>query len=514
MTDHAPTNAPTHALILRNGQSAPVNDLPRIPFAHWRAQIDQSLSEGDRMSACFGAQVDGHIDLFAVIGRPQHNDFLLVRTQASNEFPSLAATHPQLHLFEREIAEQFGLVPIDHPWPKPVRFHASFTGKDAFGREDQAPPRVGHMPFYEVEGTEIHEVAVGPVHAGVIEPGHFRFQCHGETVLFLEISLGYQHRGLERLLLGGPHPASTHQIEALAGDTTIGHTTTWCRILEGLSDQPAPKRAAQIRAIALELERLANHTGDIGALAGDIGFLPTSSFMGRIRGDYLNLQAVLCGNRFGRALTHPFGVRFHDDDHRLSEALKRLKALERDTLGAMDVFFDSPSAHARLEGTGPVTPLRAAQLGLVGMAARASGIDMDARRDFPAPDTAYWHPDIAVLTDAAGDVHDRARIRRLEIEASIQWLKTHLGAVVEGDTAVPAAPLAPERICVATTEGWRGEIVHAAITDDSGRLARYKIVDPSFHNWSGLALAMRGQQISDFPLCNKSFNLSYCGFDL
>src|SRR6266403_1794145 len=191
-------------------------------------------------------------------------------------------------------------------------------------------PQCGVTDFYRVEGEEVHEVAVGPVHAGVIEPGHFRFQCHGEEVFHLEISLGYQHRGLEAALIGGPNKRSIHYAETLAGDTTVGHASAYCQNLEALAGARAASRGQALRAIALELERLANHTGDLGALAGDVGFLPTAAYCGRLRGDYLNLSALLCGSRFGRGTVRPGGAGFDLEPERAAQAADQLQSAFRD----------------------------------------------------------------------------------------------------------------------------------------------------------------------------------------
>ena len=233
--------------------------------------------------------------------------------QRQSEYPSLTPACPQAHWFEREIWEQHGVVPVGHPWLKPIRFQPRQRASRRNGLLAQAAAACGVADFFQMSGEEVHEVAVGPVHAGVIEPGHFRFQCQGETVFHLEISLGYQHRGVERALAGGPDPRTMHYIETLAGDTSIAHAIAHCRAVESLSDTRVPPRAQVIRGIALELERVANHIGDLGALAGDVGFLPTMSYCGRIRGDVLNMTAMLCGNRFGRGLVRPGGVAFDLD---------------------------------------------------------------------------------------------------------------------------------------------------------------------------------------------------------
>jgi Ni,Fe-hydrogenase III large subunit len=497
-----------------NGRPVEVRSVPVLFPNEFHAAILEGVTAGLRVSALFGTPADGAIDLWAILADDVRTGLRFLKTHADvDALPSLTPKCPQVHLFEREIAEQFGIRFEGHPWFKPVRYQTSWrAGRDAWNRTPSEPPTIGVADFYRVEGEEIHEVAVGPVHAGVIEPGHFRFQCHGEEVFHLEISLGYQHRGVERALLGGPNKRTIHYMETLAGDTTIAHTTAYARILESFGRSQEPARAQVLRGVALELERLANHVGDLGALAGDVGYLPTASFCGRLRGDFLNMTATLCGSRFGRGFVRPGGVAFDLAPDRVADLLKRLDAADRDLRVAVPLLWETSSVMARFEDIGRVPKEVAISLGLVGPAARGCGLGRDIRHDHPAGIYRFSH--VPVSTWSTGDVFARAFVKWMEVQSSIVFIREQLQSLPAGPVRADVKPPEPGRIVATLVEGWRGEVCHVAITNAEGRFARYKVIDPSFHNWTGLAYALRNQQIFDFPLCNKSFGLSYCGHDL
>jgi len=498
-------------LKINNGERVDRKEIPHVAPDRFRKALSTLAEDGGYVVQYFGCLEGDQVRLLAVMR--QGEALFVTGCDAGREFVSMTPENEKFHMFEREIAEQFGLVPTGHPWLKMVRYHENSLGNpDVFGN-DYSQDIPGNYPYFQVEGQDIHEVAVGPVHAGIIEPGHFRFQCVGETVLHLEIQLGYQHRGVEKMLPTVPRGRLPIICEAIAGDTAIGHNLSCCQALEALGGMEVDDGARVVRTIALELERLANHIGDLGALSGDVAFNPPASYFGRIRGEFLNLLQVLCGNRFGKGLVRPGGVAFVMTDEQRGLLGDKIKEIRPEIEHVCDLLFSANTVLARFEDTGTVPYERAEKLGLLGYAGRASGLLYDARVTFPTE--CYQGLPACGHDMINGDVCSRATVRREEVMHSMSLIETLLQK--PGDTRavfMKEPALAPSSFVVTLNEGWRGETSHCLLTDEQGGIQRYKVKDPSFHNWTGLAMSLRDEEISDFPLCNKSFNLSYCGFDL
>lgn len=480
----------------------PVSKVPSLDFAAWRTELLARLERDSRLITLFGQRRGEAVQITAVLQGPG-GAFRLSRTVvlADSGYHELTTARPELHCFERELHEQTGLRIADHPWLKPIRYQ---------GKEQAA---MNSYPFYKVEGKEVHEVAVGPIHAGVIEPGSFRFSCLGEQVHHLEIHLGYQHRGVERRLLEGNPRGLTPLVETIAGDTSVGHAWAYCAAVESLAECESTLEADVGRALALELERVAMHLAGLSGLAADLGFLQGAATYGRLRTTAINTTMRLCGSRFGRGALRPGGVNMRLSPELLKLVRANVELLRHDLVSIDELFLSARTVQHRLRGVGVLSNSRAKELGLVGLVGRASGIALDARHLVHAGAYELLPLQPVVLVD--GDCWSRAQVRIVELDASLSWISAVLERHANWQQPLrPLKDLAPNHIAISMVEGWRGEIVHCLETNESGALSHYKVQDPSFRNWMGLALALRGNEISDFPICNKSFDLSYCGNDL
>lgn len=495
-----------------NGELIPRKEIPKLSIEVFHQEALYLIEKGGKIVQYFAYLDDNAVKLIAIL---RTNKLFVAECESPPEiYPSLTQHCEPFHMFEREIAEQYGMIPKDHPWLKMVRYHPNYRNRpDVFGNQYHSDIP-GNYNYYQVEGEEIHEVAVGPVHAGVIEPGHFRFNCIGERVLNLEIQLGYQHRGIEMLFPVSKPKQFPILAEGIAGDTAVANCLCMSQAIEALTMRKPDTGAKIIRTIALELERIANHVGDLGALSGDVAFLPAANYFGRMRGDFLNLSQLLGGSRFGKGLVRPGGVEFSLSDEDRYSLSQRLAELKPQVTEVIDLLFDTHSVRARFIGCGSVNRSDAEKLGLVGPAGRASGIAYDVRRSFPTE--SYYRLTIPEKSETTGDVFARAKVRADEIHQSIRFIQHLLNETIHTRCVKDGvdSQLARNSFVATLNEAWRGELSHCILTDNNGEIIRYKIKDPSFHNWSGLSMALRNTGISDFPLNNKSFNLSYCGFDL
>ena len=476
-------------------------DVPVLDTKPWRDDVLRRCRAGARVLMLYGERRDDRAFITSVF-LDGAGALGLTRTSATIQFGYHALTPdlPAVHALERELHEQTGVRIAAHPWLKPIRHE---------GREQAA---MDAYPYYKIEGKEVHEVAVGPIHAGVIEPGSFRFMCLGELVHHLEIQLGYQHRGVERRLLDGDPGRLAPLVETVAGDSSIAHTWAYCAAVERLADCEVEIETEVARAAALELERCAMHLAGLSGMAADIGFLQGATTYGRLRTTAINTTMRLCGSRFGRGALRPGGVGIQLPASVLAEVKANLHLLRTDLAIINECFLTAETVKHRLRGVGTLSHAQATELGVVGLVARASGVALDVRQHMAG---AYELLPVAPRGFTGGDCWDRTRLRIAELDVSLDWLERILALCSDWQKPrKPLGALAPKQLVVAVVEGWRGEVVHCLETNEQGLLAHYKVQDPSLRNWMGLAIAVRQNQISDFPICNKSFDLSYCGNDL
>ncbi|MFI1358341.1 NADH-quinone oxidoreductase subunit C [Streptomyces sp. NPDC020898] len=448
-----------------------------------------------------------------VSGPPDTRTELHVRLDPSRpEVPSLAQLSFPAGRFEREMHDLHGIVPLDHPlphrlvrhfhWPKGwYPMHPDAGDPPAFGEQE------GPYPFLEVTGDGVYEIPVGPVHAGLIEPGHFRFSVVGETILKLKARLWFVHKGIEKLFQGRSLTAGLPLAERISGDTAVGHALAYCLAVEEATGQSVPEQAQCARALLLELERLHNHVADLGMLCNDVGHGILNAHAQRVREQLLRLNDTVTGHRLLRGGVVPGGSALRTLPDRT-----QLEAIGDDIREIVRLALGHSTVHDRFTGTA-ILPAEAARgIGCLGYVARASGLPMDAR--IAHPFTPHGQPG-RVPVHTSGDVLARFLVRAEEIDVSLALIRELGDRVATGPVlGPPPAPGKGPRSGVGLVEGWRGTIATRVELADDGTLSRVKPVDPSFFNWPALPVALNDTIVPDFPLTNKSFNLSYAGNDL
>ncbi len=497
----------TRLATIANNSVVRLAEIPLLAYDEFLA-INTGLlqTESKHCVSYFGLRQDDLLKVICAIADDDEATITIssAEIEISRTYPSLTAQHAPLHIFERILHESFGVRYSDHPWLKPVRYPSDRSARES---------TIEQYPFYQIHSEDLHEVGVGPIHAGIIEPGHFRFICNGEQILHLEIQLGYQHRGVESLLERSPALLQrTLLAESIAGDSVAGHTVAFVNAWEALCGFQATREIQFARTLALELERIAVHTGDLSAICADIGYQLGSAVFARLRTPIINFLQEWCGNRLGKGMIRPGMNPWYFTEDLASQLARVLAAYERDLQQMWNKFHDVPPAMARLEKTGVVSRETAKTLGSVGMAARASGIARDIRVSHPHD--IYRDIPVTTVVKHHGDVYSRTQLRFEEIVHSIGFIRTILATRPEKEDVQQLSAPAANSLAISLSEGWRGEICHCIVTGAQGEIVRYVVKDPSLHNWPAVAMAVRNNEISDFPVCNKSFNLSYCGHDL
>jgi len=477
---------------------------------------------GARLVSVFADDVreqEKAFNLYYVFALDAVHAFFILRVPVpadTPEFTSLTNAIPAVNWQEREIQDLFGLQLIGHPNARRCALHDDWPEvhplRKDFDLRTQLPSFTGvRHKFREVEGEGVFHVPVGPVHAGIIEPGHFLFSVAGEPVLYLQLRLFYTHKGTEKLFENLPVTHGVRLAESISGDSSFAHATAFCHAIERAAEVESPSRARSLRSLCLELERLYNHIGDIGAIATDVAFVVANMHTMRLKERVLRVNEQLTGNRLLRGMACMGGVRFDWDDEQIKALEKLATELGPEFDSLVELVENSSSTRDRLEETGILKPKVARDLGVVGIAGRASGFDHDLRRYFPH--AAYGQVKFRVPVYQVGDVEHRMQVRIDEVRESLSIIRQLVANLPGGAMRVEIGELPANRTALGYVEGWRGEIFHWIRTAPGNRLARCKVKDPSLQNWPALSEAILGNIVPDFPVVNKSFNLSYSGTD-
>lgn len=462
---------------------------------------------------------DGLFKIFYVFGVPGKNVFIApyLSLRDTLEFPSVTSVLPEAHFYEREIKEFFGLEPVGHPAPMRWLLHSNWPeGVYPLRKDfhwDTRPEEIdGANEFAKLQGEGVFEIPVGPVHAGIIEPGHFRFGMAGEEIVSFEPRLGYVHKGIEKLFETLPLEEKIALSEHVSGDTSFTQSLAFCAALESLANTDVPARAQYLRVAFSELERLANHIGDVGLILLGCAFNFGSSQGARLREMILQINERLTGSRFLRGVNTIGGVTRDISAEECARLGREIAGIQKEFAGLMTVVDKSFIILNRLSGTGTLPLQTAKDLGAVGVVAKGSGIAMDARKDFPY--AAYKELPFEPEVETGGDVCARFRVRVREVYSSCALIKEALHKIPSGPICVDGkAQLAPGEHAIGIAEGWRGDIVYFVATDAHGEITRVHVRDASFLNWPLFIQFAPGNVVLDFPLMNKSCNLSYSGND-
>ncbi|MCL5421006.1 MAG: NADH-quinone oxidoreductase subunit C [Nitrospirae bacterium] len=448
------------------------------------------------------------------------SEYLIVRSELPADdpkFPSLTKRYIPAYRFERQIQSLMGITPSGHPdmrpwikfedWPQDV-----FPLRKTCDASKPLPRIKGEYQWARAEGEGVYEIPVGPVHAGIIEPGHFRFQAVGEMIVNLEERLGYVHKGIEKRFESLSWKDGVRLAGRVSGDTTVAHSIAYSMAVESMTGCIVPERAHWIRALFLERERIANHLGDIGAICNDAAFAFMLYQLSRLRELVLRTNYKLFGHRLIMDRVVPGGVTVDIGGQGKKDILSELDLISREFERLVVIYDESSSLEDRVRDTGILAPEKARELCAVGIVARASGLNLDCRLQYPFP--PYDETEVNVPVLISGDVHARVWVRVEEIRESIRLIRYILENIPDGPVSADMGMPSPDTAGFAAVEGWRGEIICWLQAGPKGEVNRCLLRDPSSVNWLGLEQAIPGNIVPDFPLCNKSFNQSYSGHDL
>ncbi|HWR41535.1 NADH-quinone oxidoreductase subunit C [Sporomusa sp.] len=496
----------------------------KIPVATLRASATLASRGGQyRLSAMFAndeRKINGCFAIYTIFSSKEEGAFKTIKAIIKQgeplEFPSLTPIMAAAAWYEREIHDLFGLTPVGHPDLRPLVLHENWPRglyplRKDFTPDTSVPEGVSEYLVPPVQGEGVFEVPVGPIHAGIIEPGHFRFSQAGENIINIEAKLFFTHRGIEKAVEGLPFTTALYQAERICGACSVANTLAFVQTVETLAAAEVPARAECLRVLAAELERLYNHVGDIGNLCAGLGFAPGISHGSRLKEQLMRLNERLTGNRFLRGWICLGGVTMDITRDMIYDIKQTLSELTGDFAGVMGLLRNNDAFLDRVNNTGLLPQQAAVDLGVVGVAARASGVDGDVRRDFPY--AAYRRLSFSVPVYTSGDVAARLWVRADEAVESIKIIGQILEGLPGGKLTSELPPISAYSTAFGMTESARGSNLHWLMAGENSTIYRYVVRSASYPNWPALTVAAPGNIIPDFPLINKSFELCYACLD-